>query len=70
MQHTFTLTAEYIELNKLLKIFNLVESGSAAKKAITDGLVSVNGTVEHRIRNKLLAGAVVSYNGSIITVEK
>jgi ribosome-associated protein YbcJ (S4-like RNA binding protein) len=36
MQHTFTLTADYIELNKLLKIFNLVESGSAAKKAITD----------------------------------
>jgi ribosome-associated protein YbcJ (S4-like RNA binding protein) len=30
----------------------------------------VNGAVEHRIRNKLIAGAIVSYNGNTVVVEK
>lgn len=69
MKHIFKLTSDYIELNKLLKLQQLVETGSDAKKAILDWLVSVNGKVESRIRNKLVAGSVVEYNGNNIVVE-
>gem|GEM_PF-2773702 len=36
MQHTFTLTTEYIELNKLLKLLDLADSGGHAKSVISD----------------------------------
>ena len=66
--HTFTLTSDYIELNKLLKYYSLVDSGAEAKQVITDGLVSVNGHTELRIRNKLIAGDKVLYQGQEIEV--
>ncbi len=66
--HTFTLTSDYIELNKLLKYYSLVESGAEAKQVITDWLVSVNGHAELRIRNKLVAGDRVVYDGQEIIV--
>lgn len=66
--HTFTLTSDYIELNKLLKYYSLVESGAEAKQVITDWLVSVNGRQEFRIRNKLVAGDRVVYDGQEIIV--
>lgn len=68
--HTFILTSDYIELNKLLKIYDLVESGWHAKTVITEWLVSVNGHVEYRIRNKLVAGDVVVFNDSQIIVQQ
>ncbi len=66
--HTFTLTSDYIELNKILKYYSLVESGAEAKQVITDWLVSVNDHVEFRIRNKLIAGDRVLYQGQEIEV--
>lgn len=57
----FSLTSDYIELNKLLKIYSLVESGWHAKKVITEWWVTVNGVVETRIRNKLKGWDVVQY---------
>ncbi len=66
--HTFTLKTDYIELNKLLKYYSLVDSGAEAKQVITDGLVSVNGHTELRIRNKLIAGDKVLYQGQEIEV--
>ena len=52
MKHTFELTKEYIELNKLLKFFSVGESGGHVKHMITDGLIMVNGEPELRIRKK------------------
>lgn len=66
--HTFTLTSDYIELNKLLKYYSLVDSGAEAKQVITDGLVSVNDHIELRIRNKLVAGDRVLYHGQEIVI--
>lgn len=66
--HTFTLTSDYIELNKLLKYYSLVDSGAEAKQVITDGLVSVNDHTELRIRNKLITGDRVSYQGQEIVI--
>lgn len=60
--------AEYIELKSLLKVTNMVESGGAAKAAITDGLVTVNGAVETRKANKIKAGMVVMFEGQAIKV--
>ncbi len=52
---------EYIELNRLLKLLGLVESGGQANMFITEGQVKVNGNVEFRKRNKLRKGDVVSF---------
>jgi ribosome-associated protein len=68
MNHTFPINSDYIELNKLLKVLSLVESGWHAKKIITEWLVKVNGVVETRIRNKLKVGDVVQYLNNTIKV--
>lgn len=69
MQHTFTLTTDYIELNKLLKLLDLVDSGGHAKSVISEWLVTVNGVVETRIRNKLKAWDKVIFNDEEIVIE-
>ena len=57
----FTLTKEFIELNKLLKILSLVESGGQANSLIADGFVRYNGEFDTRKRLKLRKGDVVEY---------
>jgi ribosome-associated protein len=52
---------EYIELNVLLKLLNLLDSGGMAKMLILDNQVKVNNQVENRIRRKLRVGDVVSF---------
>ncbi|MFT4128219.1 MAG: RNA-binding S4 domain-containing protein [Gordonia sp. (in: high G+C Gram-positive bacteria)] len=52
-----------IRLGQFLKLANLIDSGSAAKEVIADGLVSVNGEVETRRGRQLRAGDVVSLAG-------
>lgn len=60
---------EYIELNDLLKVTGLFESGGAAKIAISEGLVTVDGHPELRRRCKLRAGQVVGYRDSRIIIK-
>ena len=50
---------EFIELNKMLKILQIAQTGGHAKLMIQDGVVSLNGEQESRIRAKLRAGDVV-----------
>jgi len=52
---------EPIELYKILKLENLVQSGGEAKYVISEGLVRVNGEVETRKRRKIKAGDVVAF---------
>jgi ribosome-associated protein len=67
---TFQLEGqEYIELMKLLKFMNLVESGAEAKLVIDEGLVQVNGQVETRRRCKIRAGDKVEFEGEVINIE-
>lgn len=54
---------EYIELNKLLKILDWVNSGGEANIMITEGEVYVNGQLETRKRKKMRSGDVVAFNG-------
>ena len=50
---------EYIELNKLLKILSLAESGGQANLFITNGEVLLNETTETQKRKKLRKGDVI-----------
>lgn len=68
MKHDFTLKAEYIELNKALKFFWIWDSGGHVKMIINEGLVEVNGEEEFRIRRKLVAGDVVTYQDNTVTI--
>lgn len=59
----FTLSEEYIELIRLLKVLNWVESGGMAKTVVDEGLVKVNGHTELRKRCKLRRGDRVDFEG-------
>ena len=65
---SFSLTSEYIELIKLLKLLNLVESGADAKFVVEQGLVECNNEIEFRKRKKLRAGDVVIFNNNRINI--
>ena len=61
---------EYIELNRLLKLLGLVESGGQANMFITEGQLKVNGQTEYRKRNKLRIGDVVIFMEQEIKIVK
>lgn len=60
---------EFIELNKLLKLMGVAQTGGHAKLMIDDGLVKVNDEVELRKRKKLRKGDVVDCEGSRIEIK-
>ena len=68
---TFQLQGhEYIELNKLLKLMHLVETGGEANICITEGEVIVNGEVELRKRHKLRLGYEVIFRDRKIVIQE
>ena len=58
--HVFELTAEFIELNNLLKVAGVCDSGGAGKMLVANGEVFVDGKVELRKTCKIRAGQTVS----------
>ncbi|MFA6411980.1 MAG: RNA-binding S4 domain-containing protein [Syntrophales bacterium] len=64
----FTLSGDYIELNKLLKASGLCETGGIAKYAIKNGRVAVDGEVEYRKGCKIRHGQKVEFDSHIIEV--
>lgn len=65
----FEIDDDYIQLNQLLKVMNWVNDGAHANAVIDEGLVKVNGEKELRRRNKIIEGAVVSYNGKTVKIK-
>ncbi|HCA83612.1 MAG TPA: RNA-binding protein [Flavobacteriales bacterium] len=59
---------EYIELNKLLKVLGLTETGGEANQCILDGMVLVNGEVELQKRKKLRPGDRVEFDGEKVLI--
>lgn len=59
---------KYIELNDLLKVTGMFDSGGMAKTAISEGRVTVDGRQELRRRCKIRKGQVVGYEGRRIVV--
>jgi len=66
---TYTLTEPYIELYKLIKLLDLVDSGGEAKQLIEHGVVLRNGEVETRKRAKITAGETVTIGDVVIEVK-
>ena len=66
----FELTADYIELNNLLKIMGLCDSGGAGKMLVAEGNVRVDGQQELRKTCKIRAGQVVRIGDVQIRVQK
>lgn len=60
--------SDFIPLNNLLKVLNLVETGGEANVRITEGEVKVNGQTETRKRKKLRNGDVVEFLKQKITI--
>lgn len=63
-----TVRAVPIELCQFLKFGGLAESGGAAKQAVAERRVLVNGALETRKRRQLAAGDVVTLEGKAISV--
>lgn len=55
----FELDHDHVELNQLLKLVGLCDSGGAGKAIVASGAVSVDGEVELRKTCKIRAGQVV-----------
>lgn len=66
---SFSIDGDFIELHKLLKVCNLCESGGAAKYAVSQSLVKVDGLLETRKAFKVRKGRRVEYAGHAITVQ-
>jgi ribosome-associated protein len=62
-------TVETIELDRFLKLAQVVQSGGEAKVLIRSGEVQVNGTVETRRGRKLRPGDVVFVHGEEYVIE-
>ena len=57
--HTFELDRDHVELNQLLKLAGLCDSGGAGKAIVSSGAVSVDGVVELRKTCKIRVGQIV-----------
>jgi ribosome-associated protein len=55
----FELKGEWVELNQLLKLAGVCDSGGAGKHLVASGVVSVDGQQELRKTAKIRAGQVV-----------
>jgi len=64
----FQLSGEYVELNQLLKMVGLCDSGGAGKALVAEGIVSVDGQLELRKTAKIRSGAVVTLGDVSISV--
>jgi ribosome-associated protein len=60
---------EYIQLNQLLKLLGLVDTGGEANQRIVDGEVKVNNTVEYQKRKKLRLGDVIFFDTKKIIIK-
>jgi ribosome-associated protein len=58
-QLSFDLDRDHVELNQLLKLAGVCDSGGAGKALVASGAVTVDGGVELRKTCKIRAGQVV-----------
>ena len=64
----FELEGSYVELNMLLKLVGLCDSGGAGKRLVAEGDVKVDGVVELRKTCKIVAGQTVTLDDVEIRV--
>lgn len=64
----FQLDRDFVELNQLLKLAGLCDSGGAGKALVASGAVSVDGAVELRKTCKIRVGQRVTLGDNEIRV--
>ena len=64
----FELEGEFVELNQLLKLVGLCDSGGIGKQIVASGAVSVDGRQELRKTAKIRSGQTVTLEDVEITV--
>lgn len=64
---TITIITEYVKLQDLLKLANLVSSGGEAKERIQAGEVAVNGEICTQRGKKMRPGDVARIDGQDCT---
>ena len=64
----FSLNGDYVELNQLLKLSGVCDSGGAGKMIVASGDVQVDGKTELRKTCKIRAGQVVTVGDVAIRV--
>ncbi|QNK01870.1 RNA-binding S4 domain-containing protein [Dyella telluris] len=64
----FELDRDYVELNQLLKLVGLCDSGGAGKAIVASGAVYVDGAQELRKTCKIHVGQVVQVEDFVIHV--
>ena len=69
-QLEFELDREYVELNQLLKLVGLCDSGGAGKALVASGAVTVDGAVELRKTCKVRAGQLVRIGDFEVRVKR
>ncbi|MBK7382447.1 MAG: RNA-binding S4 domain-containing protein [Flavobacteriales bacterium] len=65
---TVELRGEFIELNQLLKLAGLCDSGGQGKQLVAEGRVKVDGQVELRKTCKIREGQEVLFEGRTVRV--
>jgi len=63
------ISYEPIELYKILKFENMVESGGEAKAVVAAGHVLLNGKIETQKRKKIMAGDTIEFADEKIRVQ-
>ncbi|WP_395770667.1 RNA-binding S4 domain-containing protein [Arenimonas sp.] len=64
----FELEGEFIELNQLLKLVGLCDSGGIGKQIVASGIVSVDGRPELRKTAKIRSGQTVTLEDVLIRI--
>lgn len=64
----FDLDRDHVELNQLLKLAGIADSGGQGKAIVASGEVTVDGVVELRKTAKIRAGQVVRVGDAEIRV--
>ncbi|PBJ82442.1 RNA-binding protein [Lysobacteraceae bacterium NML93-0399] len=64
----FALEGDHVELNQLLKLAGLCDSGGAGKAIVASGAVRVDGAVELRKTCKIRSGQTVELDGHLVRV--
>ena len=67
-QIDFELDRDFVELNQLLKLVGLCDSGGAGKQLVASGVVQVDGAVELRRTAKIRAGQQVRVDDVVVRV--
>ncbi|MFC4805692.1 S4 domain-containing protein YaaA [Filifactor villosus] len=68
-EHFIKINTDYIKLDQLLKLSNLVSTGGEAKLRVMSEEVRVNGEVETRRGRKLRSGDRVELDGEVVVVK-